>query len=161
MLVPAPAPAEAPAGAAKESAEAVASGQALAVLRMERGIRSCANSRRRAAGVRQLAVGAALGNAARLHAQKMAKGGFFSHTDPQGRGPAKRIALFAGPGTFSATGENIAAGLPSPGATCSSWMSRSAHRANILNPAFTHVGGGFAFGGFYGRYYVLTLGRVN
>lgn len=153
-----------PTAEATSSAEAEAAGKAKrsrAVARMELGIRQCANSRRTAAGMKPLATGARLGQAARYHAQKMAKAPFFSHVDPSGRGPADRIALFAGSGAFSATGENIAAGQRSPRGVCRAWMRSSGHRANILNGAFTHVGGGFAFGGPYGRYYVMELGRAN
>ncbi len=132
-----------------------------AVARMESGIRQCANSRRAAAGMKPLATGAKLGEAARYHAQKMAKAPFFSHVDPSGRGPADRIALFAGSGAFTATGENIAAGQRSAGGVCQAWMQSPGHRDNILNGAFTHVGGGFAFGGPYGRYYVMELGRAR
>jgi uncharacterized protein YkwD len=149
---------------APSSPQAEAAGNAKrsrAVARMERGIRQCANSRRTAAGMKPLAVGTQLGEAARYHAQKMAKAPFFSHVDPSGRGPADRIALFAGSGAFTATGENIAAGQRSAGGVCRAWMGSSGHRANILNGAFTHVGGGFAFGGPYGRYYVMELGRAR
>ena len=149
---------------APSSPQAEAAGKAKrsrAVARMERGIRDCANSRRTAAGMKPLAVGSGLGEAARSHAQRMAKAPFFSHVDPSGRGPADRIALFAGSGAFTATGENIAAGQRSAGGVCRSWMKSSGHRANILNGAFTHVGGGFAFGGPYRRYYVMVLGRAR
>jgi len=124
---------------------------------MERGIRRCANSRRRHAGLRPLNPGRPLARAARFHAQSMSKGGFFSHVDPHGRGPGNRVAMFGG--HYRAVGENIAAGQRGPRALCRAWMHSPGHRENILRPGFNQLGGGFASGGPYRRYYVLTLGR--
>jgi uncharacterized protein YkwD len=128
------------------------------VATMERGIRLCANSRRRGAGLRPLNYGSGLSDAARRHAHSMARAGFFDHVDPSGRGPADRVAALVGGAAFSMIGENIAAGQPGARSTCRSWMQSEGHRANILNPAFTNIGGGFAMGGPYSRYYVMVLG---
>lgn len=158
-------PASAPAGVAsgaEPAASAAGKGKrARAVLRTERGIRRCANSRRKKRGLRPLTPHPGLARAARRHAQAMAKGGFFSHTDGRGRSPAQRIARVAGRRAFSATGENIGAGYRGARSACKAWMRSSGHRANILKPGYTHIGGGFSSGGRYGRYYVLDLGRTR
>ena len=44
--------------------------------------------------------------------------------------------------TYSAWGENVAMGYPSPRSVVRAWMRSAGHRANILNPAFRHVGVG-------------------
>jgi uncharacterized protein YkwD len=152
----------APAGAAA-SPTAQAAGKAKrarTIARMEEGIRQCANSRRAAAGLRPLATGAGISRAARFHAQSMSKGGYFDHIDGRGRSPGDRIAIFAGRGAFSMTGENIAAGHRGARAACRSWMRSPSHHANILTPGYTHIGAGFASGGRYRRYFVMDLGRA-
>jgi len=130
-----------------------------AVAKVERAIRGCANRNRRAAGLGRLRPSRVLARAARLHARNMAVRGFFEHLDPQGRDPSDRVEIFAGRARFSLVGENIAAGYRSAHVACRGWMRSPGHRANILGRQYTHVGGGFARGGSYGRYYVQVLGR--
>jgi len=128
---------------------------------IERAIRGCANRNRRAAGLPPLRASGVLGKAARLHARNMAVEGFFDHTDPRGRGPAERVAIFDRENAFTFIGENIAAGYPSAGVACRGWMNSSGHRANILGTQYTTIGAGFARGGPYGRYYVQVFGRSS
>lgn len=130
-------------------------------LTVERGIRGCANRQRRARGVAPLALSTPLARAARMHARNMARLGFFDHTDPQGRGVGERVAIFDRARRFTYIGENIAAGQSSAASACSSWMGSAGHRANILNPEFTHIGAGFASGGPYRRYYVQVFGTPS
>lgn len=151
LLLPAGIASGAGAGAAKASAAAKA----------ERAIRGCANRNRRAAGLEPLRASGVLAKAARLHARNMASEGFFEHTDPQGRGPSERVELFDGQGELSFVGENIAAGYGSVAEACRGWMNSPGHRANILGEGYTHIGGGFARGGSYGRYYVQVFARVS
>lgn len=57
-------------------------------------------------------------------------------------------------------GENISAGNPGVRAACRGWMHSPGHRANILDPRFKRVGGGFArtSEGRYHTYFVMDLG---
>jgi uncharacterized protein YkwD len=128
--------------------------------KVEHAVRACANRSRRAAGLEGLRASGALAKAARLHARNMAVHGFFDHVDPQGRGPAERVAIFDSGNEFAFVGENIAAGYASARAACVGWMNSPGHRANILDPDYTHVGAGFARGGPYGRYYVQVFARA-
>jgi uncharacterized protein YkwD len=128
---------------------------------MEEGIRNCANAQRVRFGLKPLEAGPRLTRAARFHAQSMSKGGFFGHTDPSGRDANDRVAMFAGRRTFAIIGENIAAGQRGTQSVCRAWMHSPTHRSNILRPGYTHVGGGFASGGPYRRYYVMELGRAR
>ncbi len=91
--------------------------------------------------------------AARNHSMNMALSGFFDHTDPDGRGAGDRIDL-AGY-LWSAFGENIAWGQPSPERVVDGWMGSSGHCANIMNPDFTEVGVGY----YSGHYWTLSFGR--
>lgn len=45
---------------------------------------------------------------------------------------------------FSAAGENIAYGQPTPQAVMNAWMNSAGHRANILGASYTYIGVGAA-----------------
>lgn len=140
---------------------APAPGQSV-VERVEEQIRKCANKERAKAGLSPLANNAILGKAARFHAKNMAKNDFFSHDDPQGRGPAQRIDIFGSWEAFAGVGENIAAGRNSVAETCQDWMESPGHRKNILDPAFRAIGAGFAMGDTELRfYYAQAFGERN
>lgn len=136
---------------------ALASGRAT----VEEAIRGCANRHRRARGLEPLVPGEPLNKAARLHARNMARLGFFDHTDPQGRSVDDRVAIFDKAHRFTFIGENIAAGYGSAAEACRGWMNSPGHRGNILNPDYTHIGGGFATGGPYDRYYVQVFAATS
>lgn len=133
----------------------------VSVSAIEQGIRECANRNRRARGIAPLSSGRSLNRAARLHARNMARHGFFDHTDPQGRGPTERVAIFDRSGRFAFVGENISAGYRSVAAACRGWIDSEGHRENILSSDYTHIGGGFARGGPYGRYYVQVFAALS
>ena len=79
---------------------------------------------------------------ARQHSQAMCDESFFSHTAPDGSTPLSRLK--AAGLSFSACGENIAAGQPTPAAVVKAWMGSPAHKSNILSSSFTHLGVGHA-----------------
>src|SRR3954452_534444 len=126
--------------------------------RAEARIVRCANAARLKNGLDPLRTSRILGKAARFHARNMARLGFFDHTDPQGRGPSDRVAIFDPKHLFTGIGENIAAGYGSTSQACVGWLHSAGHRANILSPGYTYIGGGYATGGPYGRYYVQVFG---
>jgi len=132
---------------------------------------------RAAAGLREFTVNTPLMKAAGDYAREMGTTNNYAHNSVDGSTPWDRMqrAGFAGNGTW---GENIAAGQadPSalapgasainnrdqrgvrftPGGSFTDWMNSPGHRSNILNPAFTDIGVGFAEvpGSQYGRYWV-------
>jgi len=65
---------------------------------------------------------------------------YFSHVTPEGLSPGQR-ATAAGI-EWSAYGENIAYGQPTPEAVMEAWMDSEGHRENILGTWYTHVGVG-------------------
>jgi uncharacterized protein YkwD len=70
------------------------------------------------------------------------------------------VVIFDRAGRFTFIGENIAAGYGLAASACDGWMN-SGHRENILEPEYTHIGGGFARGGSLGRYYVQVFGSSS
>jgi hypothetical protein len=97
------------------------------------------NQERTRAGVAPLSMDPQLTAAAQKFSEHMASANFYSHNGPDGSTPLGRMnaAGFAGTGTW---GENIAAYYSDADAVMQVWMASPGHRANILNPAFTHIG---------------------
>lgn len=89
-------------------------------------------------GLRRLAWDADLCRMARVHAEKMARLGFFAHETPDGlrlRDRARAVGILR----FKELGENIAynQGYEDPGAfAVEQWMISPGHRANILYRGF-------------------------
>lgn len=83
-----------------------------------------------------------LAEAARLHAEEMARNSYFSHRGRDGSDPAQRVKR-AGY-IYGATGENIAAGQMKPEDAVASWIRSPVHCANLMNPAYTEMGAAFA-----------------
>jgi uncharacterized protein YkwD len=104
---------------------------------------SLINQERANEGLSALSNQSQLTSAARTHSDDMACNNFFSHTSPTTGSPFDRIA--AAGYSYSAAGENIAAGYGSPSALVDGWMSSSGHRANILSTNFTQIGVGYAY----------------
>ncbi len=61
--------------------------------------------------------------------------------------------------TWSAYGENVAAGQRSGTEVVSAWMNSPGHRANILNPAYTEIGVGYAVDSEGRPYYAQVFAR--
>lgn len=72
------------------------------------------------------------------HSKDMASKNFFSHTGSDGSSPGTRITQ-AGY-SWSTWGENIAAGYGTVQAVVDGWMASPGHCANLMRPAFKHVG---------------------
>ncbi|MFD1657169.1 CAP domain-containing protein [Streptomyces caeni] len=114
------------------------------------------NAERAAAGLPPLAADPVLTAAAQAHCDDMVARGFYAHTSPDGREPWDRAA--AAGSRHRTVGENIACGQRTPAEVVRGWMDSPGHRANILKPAFTHLGVGFAGGGRAGTYWTQLFG---
>ena len=117
------------------------------------------NQERATAGLSPLTAHAGCDQVAYDHSWDMDYRDFFSHTNPDNASPFDRMA---GAGvTYTAAGENIAAGYATPAAVMTGWMNSPGHRANILNPNFTEIGIGVRQGstGQYGTYWTQVFRR--
>ncbi|WP_416981368.1 CAP domain-containing protein [Streptomyces sp. T028] len=114
------------------------------------------NRERARAGLRPLAVDPLLTTAAQAHCADMVARAFYSHTSPEGGQPWDRAA--AAGSARRTIGENIACGQRSAAEVVEGWMNSPGHRANILKPAFTHIGVGYAGGGPSGTYWTQLFG---
>lgn len=123
-------------GAARAHAAAVA-GAADRVLTL-------VNQERARAGLAPLTIDPQLTTSAQTFSEYMASANFYAHNGPDGSTPPTRMTAAGFPGTGT-WGENIAAYYSDADAVMQLWMASPAHRANILNPAFTQIGIGVAF----------------
>ncbi|WP_298261394.1 CAP domain-containing protein [uncultured Litoreibacter sp.] len=113
---------------------------------------SLLNTERAKQGLHALTMNPKLAAAARVHAQDMARAGFFSHTGSDGSMPADRVRA-QGYG-FCFVAENIAQGQPTAGQVMQAWMDSQGHRRNNLSSAARDYGAANA----QGDYWVLVFG---
>lgn len=98
--------------------------------------------RKRFEAATPLSGSAALDRAALAHARDMAARSRMEHKGSDGSTPAER-ATRAGYG-WRRIGENVAAGQPTPEQAVAEWLKSPRHCANLMDPAFTEMGVGFA-----------------
>jgi uncharacterized protein YkwD len=98
------------------------------------------NKERAANGLPALAVNPVLMDNAQRWSVFMAENDVFYHSD-------------------YTVGENVGAGYLTPEEVVAGWMDSSGHRANILHPAFTQVGAGYAYAddSTYRHYWTLQF----
>lgn len=106
-----------------------------------------ANRARSAAGCGALGYNSLLEESAQGHAEDMARYNYLSHTSRDGRSFDQRIRATGFDG--GRIGENVGAGFTKADAVVDAWMRSPAHRANILDCRFRHLGVGYALGGGY------------
>jgi uncharacterized protein YkwD len=106
-----------------------------------------------------LTLNARLTSAAYGHSRDMADNNYFSHDSLDGRSMVDRVN--AAGYTWSALGENIAAGYGSVQAVVDGWMASDGHCANLMNPRFTEFGLACAANdnSRYRLYWTQNLGR--
>jgi uncharacterized YkwD family protein len=102
------------------------------------------NKERTQRGLAPLQLDSTLASLARLKSQDMIAKQYFNHTSPTYGTPAQMLARFNV--HYNQFGENIAQGS-SAAQIHVMWMNSPGHRANILNPKFTHIGIGVAGNG--------------
>ena len=97
------------------------------------------------------------------HALDMATKNYFSHDSQDGRSFSTRITN-AGY-TWSAVGENIAAGQGTVEAVMTSWRNSAGHCANLMSASFVDVGvacrPAASSANTYSKYWVMDLGKAR
>ena len=106
-----------------------------------------------------LSRNATLERVAQEYAQDMATFSYMDHTGRDGSAPHERITRSGY--RWSETGENLASGMPAPDAVVDGWLRSPEHCANLMDPAYTQVGVGFAVNPHSdaGTYWALEFGR--
>ncbi len=144
---PAPAPAPPPPAAAVG-----------APLPHEASLLAQVNAQRWNAGAPPLVWCPSLGRAATDHSVDQGFRNTMTHVGLFGSDTRIRVER-AGYLGWTNLGENIAAGYDSEAAVLTAWMNSAGHRANILNPVFTHMGSGYFSATNGTRYWTQDFGR--
>lgn len=110
----------------------------------EREMVEYVNQERVKAGLSPLQVDLDLARVARIKSQDMVDNGYFDHNSPTYGSPFEMMRSFGI--SYRAAGENIAKNSSVMGAH-TALMNSEGHRANILNPNFTHIGIGIVSSG--------------
>ena len=105
----------------------------------EREVVRLVNIERNNRGLSSLSISDKLSKAADVRAAELVDK--FDHERPNGS-RASTAAKEAGY-NYTAFGENIAAGYPSPKYVVEGWMNSEGHRNNILNSGYTEIGVGY------------------
>lgn len=109
---------------------------------LERAILDETNGERAKLQLKPLEPENVLRETARGHSRDMLEASYFSHVNAAGDGPADRIGK-KHRRLIGTVGENLWTGGPNlASAIVSDWMRSTGHRANILNPEYTHLGVG-------------------
>ncbi len=115
----------------------------------EQGVFSIVNTERALQGAAPLEWDNAVAAVARAHSECQRDHDGFYHVCPYGHGVNPGDRLTAAGIAYLSLGENIARGQDLPAAVMNAWMDSAGHRANILNPEFTHIGVGLAVPGYH------------
>lgn len=118
-----------------------------------------ANQQRVREGLPVLRSNPRLMRAAQAHAEQSAAEGRLAHVLPKARLPKPEDRLRASGYDWSAFAENIAFGQRSTSEAIEAWMKSPGHRKNLLSPAYTELGTGFATDDRGRAYYVQVFGR--
>jgi uncharacterized YkwD family protein len=110
----------------------------------EREMVEYVNQERVKAGIAPLQVDLELARVARIKSQDMVDNGYFDHNSPTHGSPFEMMRSFGI--SYRSAGENIAKNSSVMGAH-TALMNSEGHRANILNPGFTHIGIGIVGSG--------------
>ncbi|WP_054860395.1 CAP domain-containing protein [Gracilibacillus sp. JCM 18860] len=107
----------------------------------EQQVVALTNEERQKQGLSALEIDTELSKVAREKSNDMATNGYFSHNSPTYGSPFDMMKQFGI--SYKTAGENIAKGQQTPEEVVNAWMNSEGHRANILNPDFTHIGVGY------------------
>lgn len=133
------------------------------VSEVARGVIAAVNGARHARGAGPLTEDAALDRAAREHSQELAARRTLDH---QSTSPARQtmtMRIEAAGATWTRAAENLASmtARPAdvPAGTVRMWLESDGHRANMLEPDYTHTGVGVAMDA-RGVWYITQLYTV-
>jgi len=136
------------AGSSAGGAGRKAATSTVSVSEMESHMLSLVNKHRSAAGLGAVGANSALADIARAHSEDMAKRGFFSHVNPDGRDPQDRARNAGWQGGVMeniAFSSNRGDGITTTDSADVTLMNSPPHRATILNTGVAQVGIGIAY----------------
>ena len=144
-------PEQVAASEAQPDSQAATDHQGADILPIEEEVLTLVNQEREKHGLNPLQLDAGVSKAADMKSKDMRDHHYFDHQSPTYGSPFEMLEQQGV--EFKAAGENIAAGQQTAEEVMDGWMNSEGHRANILNPDFTHIGIGYVQGGDYGTYW--------
>jgi uncharacterized protein YkwD len=123
----------------------------------EQKVINLVNSERAKAGLPALKISPELQGVTDVRADEITMR--FSHTRPNGESWDTAYWYDLQGTVFTSGGENIASGYATPEAVMQGWMNSPGHKANILDPDFTHIGVGYVYQSPGGGYWVQFFGQ--
>jgi uncharacterized YkwD family protein len=128
-------------GDSRAEPAAIGTGQQITAYRLR--IVELVNEERAAAGRNPLFLDESLFRIAQIKSLDMAENNYFDHISPTNGGPEN---MYRSQGVnFLKMGENIALGYLTPETVIKGWMNSPGHKANMLDPEYTHIGVGLAY----------------
>ena len=124
---------------------------------VSRDLLAIVNQQRNAAGIPGLYWCPPLERSAQAHADDQAIHNTMTHTGSDGSNFMQRDER-AGYNWWTSIGENVAYAAWSAAEVMSLWMNSPEHRANIMNPGFTHFGGGVGWASDGTTYWTQEFG---
>ena len=106
------------------------------------GLLADTNASRAQNGAAPLSLNDKLDAAAQAKANDMATRNYWSHNTPEGNPPWVFVTTQGY--SYQKLGENLATGFSDEQSTIDGWMASPPHRENLLDPAFTEIGFGYA-----------------
>lgn len=121
------------------------------IKQFEKRVIELTNKEREKQGLEPLKANWQVSRVARYKARDMRDNNYFEHKSPTYGSPFQMMRDFNI--SFTAAGENIAAGQSTPQSVVDAWMKSKGHRKNILSSKYTQIGVGYVNGGSYGHYW--------
>ena len=90
-----------------------------------------------------------LDEAARIHAEDMARNSFLAHTGSDGSNPGERVSRAGF--DWQVVAENVAAGQTSADDIAATWLESAGHCANLMDPKYSKTGIAYAVNAGDGR----------
>lgn len=113
------------------------------------------NKSRKSQNLSELKENDLLVKAAQLKADDMAKRGFFSHVNPDGKQPWYYLDQVGY--KYESAGENLAVNFIHTKEVHNAWMNSPTHRANIVESKFTEIGIAKSEGVYKGQEVVFVV----
>ncbi|WP_099157624.1 CAP domain-containing protein [Virgibacillus ndiopensis] len=127
--------------AEQQEQQSQAQEQSQQLSQFEQQVVELTNNEREKQGLEPLQIDVELSKVAREKSRDMQAKGYFAHNSPTYGSPFDMMKQFGI--DYRTAGENIAKGQRTPEEVVNAWMNSEGHRANILNPEFTHIGVGY------------------
>ncbi len=133
------------------------------VMKVANSCTTMVNQQRTSRGIKAVAIDARVQTAAQKQSTFQAKvknmqhDGIYPPSTPSKVDAGMRITKEGY--RWTTWGENVAAGQTDCKSVMSAWMNSAGHKANILNPAFVHIGVAAAKGGNGVIYWTMDLAK--